>query len=64
MNKISFIIPNDNKNIFNNEILNIAKLTNSINTQPIPTISKNNITSYIKIAPNVYSFITKANINT
>jgi tetratricopeptide (TPR) repeat protein len=68
MEKISFIIPNDNKNIFNDKVLNTMKLTNNstntTNTQPIPTISKNNITSYTKIAPNVYSFITNTNTNT
>ena len=53
MDKISFIIPNND----NNKTLDFLKVpNNSTNVKSENIIVKNNITNYIKIAPNVYSF--------
>jgi len=57
MDKISFIIPN-NKNNFHEETLDILKLTKTEDKR------KNNITDYIKIAPNVYRFNANIDENT
>jgi len=51
MDKISFIIPNNDNNKTLEKVPN-----NSTNVKSETIIVKNNITNYIKIAPNVYSF--------
>jgi len=50
MNKISFIIPNQTTNI------NVNPNTNDTNVINVKPKIINNITDYIKLAPNVYIF--------
>jgi hypothetical protein len=52
MNKISFTIPNQTTNI------NVTNVNTNTNTNVINVKPKiiNNITDYIKLAPNVYIF--------
>lgn len=67
MDKISFIIPSDGKHNYNKETLDVAadilKETNNLTKINLETnivandnMVANDITNYIKIAPNVYSF--------
>ena len=56
MNKISFTIPNQTTNINvnpNTNVTNVNPNTNIINIKPKII---NNISDYIKLAPNVYIF--------
>ena len=52
MDNISFIIPSNKKN--NKETLDLLPISTNMTSET--NIVKNNITNYIKIAPNVYSF--------
>jgi|688.fasta_scaffold512683_2 tetratricopeptide (TPR) repeat protein len=56
MDKISFKIPSNNIN--KNEIINVSESTEVIKTDNIKNdiVIRNNISDYVKIAPNVYRF--------
>jgi tetratricopeptide (TPR) repeat protein len=63
MNKISFIIPSNNQNNYNEENLTLLKVTDYLTKINSETkIVKNNITDYTKIAPNIYSFNSYKNL--
>lgn len=63
MDKISFIIPDDHTKIKNNSLNKSESKDSKIDVQlQDKTVSVNNITDYIQIAPNVYRFVSN-NLN-
>ena len=61
MNKISFTIPNQTTNINVNPNTNVTNVNPNTNVTNVNPKIINNISDYIKLAPNVYIFCNSIN---